>query len=595
MQRVFSKLFGNRCWILAGLLVGLAQTAVTHAADPAERPNILFCIADDWGWPHAGAYGDAAVKTPVFDRLAKEGILFRNAFVTSPSCTPSRGSILTGEMHWRLEAGANLWCTFPDKFTTYPDILAKSGYAVGTSGKAWGPGETETADRQIAGKPYKNFRSFLAKRSMDRPFCYWLGSSDPHRPYDTGSGKASGIDLDKVKLPPEYPDAEVIRSDVADYYFEVQRFDSLVGDAVAALEAAGEFENTVVVVTGDHGWPFPRGKGNLYDSGVHVPLAICWGSRVKPGRTVDDFVSLSDLARTFLELAGVPRPEEMTGKSLVNVLLSDQSGQVDTKRDHVIFGKERHVPCQESPDMGGYPCRGLRTQEFLYIRNFTPERWPVGTPDWQKATIRGVWLGDTDNGPTKSYLVENQDRDESHRRAYNWSFGKRPAEELYDLSKDPDELVNVAAVPEFASIKAEYGQRLLEELKQTGDWRADWVTAKITLSTAIQAKVRDIPILGRDGAYSRKIDRRTGSGRSQVRFVGFPDHRARLRIFTRCWRRRFAELPIGMLIPPGGGINRFPSSVGATLLQCFCEFFARAKPILASLGKAFHNQRFKVF
>lgn len=449
-----------------------SATDPTLAADEQKpRPNILFCIADDWGWPHAGAYGDPVVKTPTFDRIAREGVLFRHAYVSSPSCTPSRGAILTGQWHWRLEAGGNLWCIFPDKFKSYPEILKEHGYFVGVTGKGWGPGRMATPDRQIEGQRFRDFPAFLAARPKDQPFCFWLGSGDPHRPYEEGTGVKSGMQLDKIRLPACFPDVTETRSDVADYYFEVQRFDRLVGDALAALEKVGELDNTLVLMTGDHGMPFPRGKGNLYDSGVHVPLAVRWPKGIKPARTVEDFVSTTDLAPTYLELAGVARPADMTGRSLASVLNSDKSGRVDPQRDRIFFGKERHVPCQEAPDMGGYPCRGMRTSEYMYIRNFTPDRWPNGTPHFERATIRGVWLGDCDNGPSKTYMVNHQDRDATHRRLYDLAFAKRPAEELYDLKKDPNQLSNVASDPAYSDVKVRLANQLTAQLRDSGDPR----------------------------------------------------------------------------------------------------------------------------
>lgn len=184
------------CLILVSHLFFAAET---EAVEKQKRPNILFAIADDWGWPHAGAYGDPVVKTPTFDRLAREGVLFQHAYVSSPSCTPSRGAILTGKYHWQLEAGANLHCIFPDKFETYPEILKAHGYDVGHTGKAWGPGRTETPGRQLAGKRIKNFQEFLSQQDGETPFCFWLGSSDPHRPYEAGSGVKSGMDLSDRK------------------------------------------------------------------------------------------------------------------------------------------------------------------------------------------------------------------------------------------------------------------------------------------------------------------------------------------------------------------------------------------------------------
>jgi arylsulfatase A-like enzyme len=454
-------------------LIGLCLHAVSAGSSAAdERPNVLFTIADDWGWFHAGAYGDPVVKTPTFDRLAREGVLFNHAYVSSPSCTPSRGAILTGQWHWRLEGAANLHSVFPDKFATYAELLAEAGYETGTTGKNWGPGKPATPGRPLAGRPFKSFREFLSQRKADRPFCYWLGSSDPHRPFEAGTGAASGMDLSRIKLFPHFPDVPEVRSDVADYYFEVQRFDALVGEAVAALETAGLLDNTIVVMTGDHGMPFPRGKSNVYDCGARVPLAIRWGKKVAGGRVIDDFVSLTDLAPTYLEAAGVPRPDDMTGRSLVGVLTGGKSGRVEPSRDYVLVGKERHVPAQEAPDMGGYPTRAIRTHKFLYVKNYRPERWPNGTPDYEHAAVPGNWYADTDNGPTKTYIIGNRDKDDAHRRAYQLAFAKRPGEELYDLSKDPGQLVNVADDPAYAEVKEELSQKLFNDLLITCDPRA---------------------------------------------------------------------------------------------------------------------------
>ncbi|MCA8953763.1 MAG: sulfatase [Planctomycetes bacterium] len=448
----------------------LAIVVLAAFANAQQRvPNILFCIADDWGWPHAGAYGDAVVQTPAFDRVAREGVLFEHAYVASPSCTPSRNAILTGQYHWRLGPGANLWSSLDVAVPVYPLLLQKAGYHVGHWRKSWGPGRLAVGgytDSHPVGKAFPGgFEAFLAARPDDAPFCFWLGASDPHRDYELGSGRQSGIDVDAVKVPGFYPDVETIRSDIADYYFEVQRFDRDVADAIALLERRGELEDTIVVVTGDHGMPFPRCKSNLYDMGVRVPLAIRWGQRVRGGRTVEDFVSLVDLAPTFLALAGVDAPAEMNGRSLLPILEAERSGQITDSHDAVIFGKERHVPCR--PDHSGYPSRGIRTADWAYIHNFAPERWPVGDPpiygDTDPARSLGV-------GITKSYIVEHRS-EPGVQRAFALCFGKRPEHELYDMRADPDQLHNLADAPEHAATLAALQERLATELTATGDPR----------------------------------------------------------------------------------------------------------------------------
>jgi N-sulfoglucosamine sulfohydrolase len=464
--------FGCLCLVVVLSVVAAINVATGQAAEPVvAHPNILFCIADDWGWPDAGAYGDPVVKTPAFDRVAREGLLVENAFVTSPSCTPSRNSILTGQMHWRLGAGANLWSSLAAEHPVYPLLLEGAGYHVGHWRKAWGPGDWKRLgrSRHPAGEPVKNgFREFLASRPAGSPFCFWLGASDPHRPYEPGSGRKAGIDPAQVRVPADLPDCDEVREDLADYLFEVQRFDRDVAAALAVLDEMGEAANTIVVITGDHGMPFPRHKCHLYDSGTHVPLAIRWPAVVKPGRRVADFVSLADLAPTFLEAAGITPPSVMTGASLMPLLTAAGSGHIDPARDHVLVGRERHVPAQEAPSMGGYPMRAIRTADFLYIRNLRPDRWPSGCPT---GSTKGWDYADCDDSPTKRFLIEHRDEAAIHP-FFALAFAKRPAEELYDLQQDPGQVVNVAAESRYTEAKAALAKRLDEGLAATADPRA---------------------------------------------------------------------------------------------------------------------------
>jgi len=262
-----------------------------------------------------------------------------------------------------------------------------------------------------------------------------------------------------VKVPACLPDNDVTRSDLCDYALEVQRYDSGAGNLIKAIENAGELENTIVVMSGDNGIPFPRCKATIYDTGTRVPLAIRWPAKVKAGRTVDDFVSLTDLCPTFLEAAGVPVPAEVTGRSLMNVLASDKSGRVDPTRDHVLTGMERHNPCRDGKH--GYPMRAYRTDKFLYIRNFEPDRWPAG--DVPKCR-------DIDHGTTRVYVLKHSD-DPAVKPFFDLACGKRPAEELYDVQKDPAQLKNVAGDPAYAETLKQLSAALMAELKATGDPR----------------------------------------------------------------------------------------------------------------------------
>ena len=456
------------------LLVALCG-ATADTVGQSAQPNILFCIADDWGWPHASAYGDPVVATPAFDRVAREGVLFEHCYVSSPSCTPSRNAILTGQYHWRLGAGANLWSSLDKNIPVYPLLLEANGYFVGHWRKSWGPGRVKVGgytDSHPAGDNYpKGFAQFLQAREKAsaktrQPFCFWLGAFDPHRGYKAGSGKQSGMDIDKVPVPGFWPNVEAIRSDIADYYFEVQRFDQDVGNALQLLEASGELDNTIVVVTGDHGMPFPRCKSNCYDMGVRVPLAIRWGKNIQAGLRIRDFVSLIDLAPTFLAAASVAAPKQINGRSLLSILASSQvDGLVEPSRDHVIYGKERHVPCR--PDHSGYPTRGIRTERWAYLRNFEPSRWPVGDPPLYGDTDPAHSIG---KGTTKGYLLTNM-HDAEVERSYQLCFARRPAEELYDMHADPDQLHNLAGMAEHAPILKKLWQQLRSELAASHDPR----------------------------------------------------------------------------------------------------------------------------
>ena len=452
-----------------------AGAAIAGGAQAAKRPNILFVIADDWGSNHAGAYGCQWIKTPHFDRLAREGVLFNNMFTSNPKCSPCRATILTGRNTWQLKEAINHMSIFPPDFAVYPDILEKSGYFTGMTGKGWGPGDFKSTGwpHNPAGKefqkhtlkpPYSgiaprdyaaNFADFLSQKPADKPFCFWLGGQEPHRPYEEGSGLRAGKKLADVTLPKYYPDHKVIRSDMLDYALEVEWFDEHLGRAMKKLEEMGELDNTLLVVTSDHGMPFPRVKGQIYEAAFHIPLAIRWGKNIKPGRVVDDFINTRDLAPTFLAAAGLPAGSTMTGNSFLDVLKSGKSGIVDPARNLMLAGKERHDLGR--PNDWGYPARAIRTPEYLYVRNYEPDRWPAGDPE---TGYRNV-----DDSPTKTFLLSSFDE------YYKLSFGKRPAEELYRIKDDPDCMNNLAKNMDFAMVKRQLQTRMEELLRAEGDPR----------------------------------------------------------------------------------------------------------------------------
>jgi arylsulfatase A-like enzyme len=512
--------------LIFGYLSALLFAASGFALSAPERPNILFFFADDWGRfarvyaEHGNLAGtNGLLRTPNLDRLAKEGVLFRNAHVNAPSCTPCRSSLLSGQHFWRTGRGAILQgAVWDESIPTYPLLLRDAGYHLGKSYKVWSPGSpgdapyggqkhafekagrafnnfsenatelvakgatVEAARAKLLEEVRGNFKAMLAAKAAGQPFAYWFGPTTTHRTWVRGSGqKLWGLDPDalKGKLPAFLPDVPVVREDLADYLGEVQALDAAMGVLLEELDRAGERSKTLIAVSGDHGAPgFPHGKCNLYGFGTGVSLIVA-GAGVKGGRVVDDMVTLPDLAPTFLEAGGVKPPTVMTGRSLWNVLQSDRQGQVDPTRTWVVAGRERHVEVAR-PDYSPYPQRVLRTLDHALIINFKPERWPLGDPyrldgkdeptfdEVAKTTF--VTLPDDDAGPTKAWFV-------GARKSPEWSalfdkfYGRRPMFELYDLKADPHEMNNVADSPAYAAIRKEMTDRLFTILRETGDPR----------------------------------------------------------------------------------------------------------------------------
>lgn len=430
------------------------------------RPNFLLLMSDNQSWNHLGCYGDEVVKSPVIDKLATKGVRFTHALCAAPSCTPARASMLTGQEIWRLEEGANLWGILPSKFQVYTELLMQSGYHVGMEGKGWGPGNYEDGgwDRNPGGEKYESFEAFYEELEKDQPFCYWFSSRDPHRPYKTVGQEKDSLVLKSVQVPPYLPDNDAVRSDILDYYTEVENFDKDVDSFMKLLSDFGQEENTVVVICSDNGWQMPRGLANLYDFGTRIPLIILMPDNNSKNRVVDDFVSLNDLAPTFLELAGLPIPKDMTAQSLVNILSSDQEGIIESERDFIVSARERHAFVRQGG--AGYGGRSIRTRDFLYIRNYDYERWPAGDPPL---------FGDVDAhmlhypSPTKLFVLQH--KEEESNEYFRLAFDKRPYEELYELKTDPFQMHNLASKKKYEKTKELLSSQLDDYLKETKDPR----------------------------------------------------------------------------------------------------------------------------
>lgn len=509
----------------AAVIAFLLLSGGPHAR-AADKPNVLFCFADDWG-RYASCYAaldakptaNSVIKTPNIDTVTGRGVVFRNAFVPAPSCTPCRSSLLSGRYFFNTGRGAILnGAVWDETIPAFPLLLRDSGYDLGKTGKVWSPGTP--ADAPIGKQQYAyqksgmefsnfseavtgavkngktvaqartdllaqvdgNFGSFLKARDPKKPFFFWFGPTNVHRKWVKGSGQALwGIDPDtlKGKLPKFLPDVPEVREDFADYLGEAQAYDAFIGVLLKQLKDAGELDNTVVVISGDHGAPgFPGGKCNLYDFGTGVAL-VAAGPGVPGPRVVDDLVNLMDLAPTFLEIGGVKLPAGLNGKSLWPVLASKKAGQVDPDRTWVVTGRERHVGDAREGNKP-YPQRTLRTPEFLYVRNFEPDRYPLGDPKGLTAdrapTVNELEnntyaaFPDMDASPTKAWLVAHRN-DKEWKWHFDYAFARRPAEELYDLKADPDQVKNLAGDKDHDATRKRLAGQLSKILTDAGDPR----------------------------------------------------------------------------------------------------------------------------
>ena len=512
------------------ILTCFALVAVAQVARADGRPNIVMLFADDLG-RYASAYADPAhpspndvVKTPVFDEVADSGARFENAFVSAPSCTPSRASLNTGRHFFRNGSHSQLhfpWSGPPEddpfrKIKGMPMALEESGYDVGWTYKVhmrmsiiggkknlfdgaggqmnvFSQAVTAAADHEAQKKAIldqvrQNFRNFLATRKKGQPFYYSYNPTNTHRKWVSGSGKELwGLNPDdlKGKLPPFLPDVPVVREDFADYLGEAMAFDASCGVIIDELKKMGEYDNTLVVISGDHGIPgFPRGKTNVHDFGSRVLLAMRWPGRIDAGQVVKPPVSLVDLAPTFLAAAGVDKHERMDGENLLPFLGGKGKMDQSRLRGWALIGREVHAFHGHGGRKGklSYPVRALRTADYLYVINFKNDRWPAGAP-WAAAgdgmpefdalaNNTYVAYPDIDASPAKAWVVRHRD-EVSVKSIWGYGFAKRPPEELYVLKNDPFEIHNVAGDPAYAQVKNDLRGRLMDILRAGKDPRLE--------------------------------------------------------------------------------------------------------------------------
>ncbi|MGE9266513.1 MAG: sulfatase family protein [Verrucomicrobiales bacterium] len=498
------------------LLLGTALLTLHSAGAAENRPNIILLFADDLG-RYASAYADPeqpsvndVIQTPVFDEIAREGVLATNAFVSVPSCSPCRAALISGRHFFRNGSCSQLHYKWngPDESDPWNDIqgyariLEKSGYHIGLTykdhvkGKRFGPyyqsagrqfnnfsqfvsrqDDVEKGKEKLFNEVRENFRSFLAARKEGQPFLYHFHPTNTHRKWIEGSGtKLWGLNPDdlKGKLPPFLPDVPVIRQDMVDYLGEAIAFDRACGIIIEELKKTGEYDNTLIVISGDHGVPgFPRAKTNCYDFGSRVLFAARWPEGIKAEQRLEAPISLIDLAPTFLAAGGLPPEEGMNGQNLLPIL---KEGKHEELRGWALIGREVHVQTARKLQLP-YPTRAIRTAEHLYIINFKTERDPNGDShpeneddykDLRERTYASY--ADIDASPTKAWLVTHRD-DPAIQKEWELGFGERPEIEFYDLKNDPHQIHNLANDPAHEATRSALHNQLMAELEANEDPR----------------------------------------------------------------------------------------------------------------------------
>ncbi|HVI99898.1 MAG TPA: sulfatase [Sphingomonas sp.] len=434
-----------------GVLPDVAIAAGLGKAPSGKRPDIVIFIADDLSWTDIGPNGSKDARTPNIDRLAREGTRFARAFAASPTCTPSRSALLTGDYPMRNGAHANHSNIF-DTVRTMPAYLKALGYRVVVAGKTdfgpprdfpfeYLPGSTIHPD----GKKRQALLSRLdtqvvdelfATRDPETPLALFVASFQPHVPW----AKTPTYDPAALTLPENFVDTPQMREDFARYLTDVTDLDRELGEVRGSIAKHGKADDTLFVFTVDHGAQLPFAKWTLYDPGIHIPLIAAWPGRVPAGRSTEAMVSLTDVLPTMLEAAGAPSPQGIDGKSFLPVL----TGEEDTFRDHVFAAHTGDKHFNRSP------MRAIRTDRWKLIVNLNSSEPYINAMTNAKES-RAFWASWVEQAKTDARAAELVNR-----------YQHRPPLELYDIVADPYELHNLADDPAhaqtLATLKARIGQ-----------------------------------------------------------------------------------------------------------------------------------------
>ncbi len=439
--------------IILLLIFIYAVSCTTRKVNSQERPNIVFIIGDDVGWNDLGCYGNEGIKTPNIDKLAAEGLLFNNAFLTASSCSPSRCSIITGRYPHNTGA-AELHSPLPDNQVLFPEILKAHGYYTAQAGKwHFGGGGLGPAVRAFDRKSVSRkdngdggedmWVKFLRERPGDKPFFMWFASYDSHRPWGADQFQVTNTPED-VWVPEFLFDGEKTRGDLTSYYNEITRLDYFVGEVEKELKRQGIVENTIIMMTSDNGRPFPRCKTRVYDSGMKTPLLIKWPGHIGKGKATDALVSVIDLAPTILDLAGIQAGPTFQGRSFKDLFAHPEH----EFRDYIFSEHNWH-------DYEAFE-RQVRTKKFMFLINERPQFDSWGPAD---AVV----------SPSMRELYMEYNKGALNEHQMDIFIKPRPEEELFDCISDPFQFVNLASDPEYKEQKQKLAKVLKEWQRETGD------------------------------------------------------------------------------------------------------------------------------
>lgn len=465
LEHISRSIWGNVSWTIPALLA----MSMGGACEPADsnrpltderetwpdRPNILWISVEDIS-PLLGVYGDPVVQTPVLDQFASDGMMFTRAFSTAGVCSPSRAAVITGmhqssigaHQHRTTSEGPGLepYLTVPPPYVkTFTEYLRAADYYTTNRGKT----DYQFADFRDMRQPLTAWDesgsgAHWRNAPADQPFFHVVNLMTTHESQVwPNSDRPLTVDPDSVEVPPYYADTPVIRRDIAQQYSNIQRMDAQVGEILDELDEAGLSDNTVVFFWSDHGGALPRQKRAMHDSGIHVPVMIRWPGVIEPGTVNEELVSFVDLAPTVLSIAGVDIPTHMQGRALLGPEKSDPP-------EYVFAARDRH---DEDHDM----VRAVRDEQYKYIRNYYPNTPYVGwTPYQNRMGIMQEML--------RLYAEEQLEGPQKH-----WMSDTRPVHELYDITEDPHETVNLAQDPEYHEVFIRMNNALDEWMKEIGD------------------------------------------------------------------------------------------------------------------------------